>query len=124
MGKRSIRKGKAFERRIARWLSSVLGMEVRRQTDEPQQGNVGDVRVSLSPSTRLVVQAKHQKQPSPWRAIEEAESAADPDDIAVACVRRHGGEDIVVMRPQVFRAMLDAYAGAKMHDLPSEVDGW
>lgn len=114
MGKLSRTKGAAFERRIARWLSRILGIEVWRQTDETQQGNMGDVRIALAEPAaahpllqhgQLVIQAKHMKQPSPWRALGEAEDAAG-DNFPVACIRRHGGEDIVVMRPDVFAWLL------------------
>ena len=119
MGKAQRAKGARFERTIARWYSKVVGREVRRQTDEPQGGNLGDIRVSLSNWVTLVTQAKHQKSPSPWRAMQEAEEAAathsrsSGDDvrqyyIPVACIRRHGGEDLVCLRPVDFGRMVRA----------------
>ena len=123
MGKLSRSKGARFERRIARWLSLILGRDVMRQTDEPQQGNRGDVRVSLSPSTNLVIQAKHQKRPSVWRAMAEAEEACrSKGDFPVACVRRHGGDDLVVMRPRDFSRLMACldHARSDWSDIPSE----
>lgn len=99
---------------VARWYQEILQTEVNRQTDEPQQGNRGDVPVYLSPSILLITQAKHQRQPSPWRAMREAEEAAISRSdgatsvLPVACVRRHGGEDLVCMRPRDFSKLLQA----------------
>lgn len=114
MGRSQRDKGARFERKIANWLSEVLDTEVNRQTNETQQGNMGDVVASLSPSILLVVQAKHQSQPSPWRAMQEAEEAATSRSeeatsvLPVGCVRRHGGEDLVTMRPADFSKLLQA----------------
>lgn len=98
MGAHQRNKGARFERAVARWLR-VLAGEFHRQTDEPQQGNVGDIKSSKWP---LSIQAKHQKQPSPWRALAEAEEAARVEEIPIAMIRRHGGEDMVAMRPEAF----------------------
>lgn len=126
MGKSQREKGARFERRIARWLSKVLGRDVHRQTNETQQGNVGDVRVQVGSNLTLVIQAKHRQAPSPWSALAEAEaSATSRSDIPVACIRRHGGEDLVVMRPDVFAMLLadfDATCRAKGDAL--ERTGW
>lgn len=103
MGAHQRRKGANFERKIARWMKA-LG-DFWRQTDETQQGNVGDVRDRTS-RFPLVVQAKHQKQPSPWKAMEEAETACRGEDIPVAIVRRHGGEDLVIHRPEGYMRLM------------------
>ena len=112
MGKLSRTKGANFERRLARWFSYLFNDRIFRQTDETQQGNRGDIRFEIprgcAQGLQLVVQAKHMRQPSIWAALAEAEKACSDDatDLAVACVRRHGGEDVVVMRPDVFALLI------------------
>lgn len=115
MGKLSREKGAAFERRIARWLNEEfpwMFAEFVRQTEESQQGNVGDVK-DKNGEAALIVQAKHQKSPSVWKAVKEVEEASKAQmrpggerPLGVACIRRDGGEDIVAMRPHVFWALV------------------
>lgn len=115
MGGRSRRKGAAFERRVAKWLREELGLgDFWRQTDETQQGNSGDVR-DRSGSVPILLQVKKGAAPSPWKAIREAEEAAEFSVLAtlpIGIVHRdqrkpgEGAEQLVVMRPELLAALL------------------
>ena len=113
MGKLSRNKGANFERRIANWMNT-LGLRStvwRRELRETQQGNIGDVRDSTG-DYPIVIQCKHMKNPSPFRALEEAKVAAlkgrGRADLGVAMIRRHGGSDMVCMTPSLFGSMMVA----------------
>jgi len=115
MGKLSRDKGAAFERRVANWLNAVLGTsesrDWKRELRETQQGNIGDVR-DTTESYPFVIQCKHMKKPSPFKALQEAREGAlrshgRPED-GVAIVRRHGGEDMVCMGVGTFGALVRA----------------
>lgn len=77
---------------------------------EVARGNVGDVRLQrgdgLPAKHGFCVQAKKGKQPSPWKAIEEACEASGDDAIPVAVVHRDAkkpgeeAEQLVIMRPE------------------------
>lgn len=115
MGASQRAKGHSFERRVAKWLRDHGIGNFWRETDETQQGNVGDVRDKAS-RFPLVIQCKHQKAPSPWKAMKEAEEAVRPGELAVAAVRRHGGEDLVIMRPRDFMVLLRAIEAQDAYD--------
>lgn len=86
-GASSRRRGHDWERRVARDLSELYGVQAERILHETRDGNVGDVGSNLP----LSIQAKCQKRPSVWRALREAEEAAGPGEHPVAAVcRRHG----------------------------------
>jgi hypothetical protein len=58
-----------------------------------------------------VIQAKHRKSPSPWKAMAEAEIAGTShSDIPVAVVRRNGGDTLVCLRPEDFAYLLTGSA--------------
>jgi hypothetical protein len=112
VGKRSRTKGASFERRVAKWLRDAGIGDFWRQTDEPQQGNSGDVR-DVSVSVPITLQVKKGKAPSPWKAMKEAEEGADfYHPIPIAIVHRdqrkpgEGAEQLVLMRPDVFMGIL------------------
>ena len=109
MGKLSRRKGARFEREIARRLSAVTGSTVERNLEEVRAGNSGDL-VSDLPCT---FQLKCGKAPSVWRALKEAQEAADgTGQFAVAVVRRNAShsseqpEDVAVLSLDDFTEIL------------------
>ena len=120
MGRLSREKGARWERRLANWMNALrLGsLDWRRELRETQQGNVGDVR-EITGQHPLVIQGKHEKQPSPWKATTEAREGATTSEgnalFGVACIRRHGGEDLVCMRPDTFAVLLEALRAATDH---------
>lgn len=110
MGKLSREKGANFERKIARWLQNLFpSMDWRRNLDETQQGNVGDVR-EKSRKLDMVVQCKHMKKPSPLRALDEAQQAAITSNLhpemGIACIQEHRGTAAVVMDPGLFAVLI------------------
>lgn len=115
MGKLSREKGAAFERRVANWLNAVLGTseskDWKRELRETQQGNLGDVRDSAE-EWPYVIQCKHMKQPSPFRALKEAREGAlqshGRQAFGIAIIRRHGGENLVAMGEDTLATMLCA----------------
>jgi hypothetical protein len=84
-------------------------MDWKRNLDETQQGNVGDVR-DKSRILDLVIQCKHMKKPSPLRALDEAQEAATTSklypEMGVACIQEHNGTKAVIMDPRLFAALL------------------
>ena len=114
MGKPSRDKGHNFERKLVRWFKEML-YPAERNLTETRTGNTGDVFVPLRWARqsqdwgpyRLVIQAKHKKSPSVWKAMEEAITAArSPSDVPVAIVRRTHDQTLVVMEPRTFAALL------------------
>jgi hypothetical protein len=139
MGKSQRVKGHSYERKIVRWLKRML-FEANRNVTETQTGNTGDVFVKLrwakpNPVTfgpfRLVIQAKHWKSPSVWKAMAEAEEAAGryPSEveqgtiaIPVAIVRRTSDRTLVVMSPETFAGILAASETAWYDYSPEDVE--
>lgn len=139
MGAKSTNKGKAFERLIVRWMRLFLP-EVERNLNETRNGNEGDVLAALrsvaylpdgsvdtEPGPKrytIVVQARHQGSPSPWKAMRDAEegssflSEEDGTPLPIGIARRTGGETVVTMRPEVFSVF--AAALYRSADLPFE----
>lgn len=109
MSRRSVRKGKAWERECARLLEEATGLRFRRVLTETREGNEGDVDAPGSP---VVVQCKVGARPNPYRALQEAvEAAADTDRLPVALVRKNGAggrppEDLAVLRIEDFRMIV------------------
>lgn len=135
MGKRSRRKGAAFERRVAKWLREDLQLgDFWRQTDETQQGNAGDVR-DRSGSVPILLQVKKGAAPSPWKAMQEAEEATEDSisaTLPIGIVHRdqrkpgEGAEQLVVMRPELLAAFLSVVENAEdLHLDPwGSLEGW
>ena len=114
MGKLSTEKGKAFERRIAKWmrdLGSRFGGFVR-ELRETRDQNIGDVYDEMD-EYQVVIQCKHMKRPSPFKALKEAKEGAVSrgrhEALGVACIMRDGGEKMVCMDPRLFQLLLDCY---------------
>lgn len=109
MGKLSRTKGAAFECRVARWLTKLTGALHRRVLVETQQGNMGDVDCA---EIAWVFQCKIGKRPPIWKAVAEAEEAAETRSetgefvYGVAAIHRDGGEQVVAMRPETFAHLL------------------
>ena len=93
MSAKSVRKGKVWERTVARDLTERTGNEHKRVLSEARDGNCGDVR-----GKRLVVQCKAGARPDVYGAVREAEEAAG-GLYAVAAIHRtgRGGEKMAVM---------------------------
>lgn len=95
---------KTWERRVARDLGG------ERNLNEPRSGGTEDV---IGHGLPLAVQAKHGRQPSVWKAVEEAQEAADGTDrLALAAVTRSHGrgrpaERVAVLPWSDFVKMLD-----------------
>lgn len=73
MSKRSITKGKSFERLIARKIAFHTGRTAKRQLTEVREGNQGDIETTLP----LVIQCKVGKRPPVKKAVQEAVDAAE-----------------------------------------------
>ena len=104
MGALSIRKGKAFEREVAR-LFRDAGIPAERNLEEVRGGNLGDI--VLPKDTPLTIQCKVGRQPPVYGALKEAEEAAPPGHFPVALVRRNGAgsrpsDDVAVLRLEDF----------------------
>src|SRR5690606_4449320 len=102
-------KGANFEREIAAMLRRV-GLDARRNVQETQLGNNGDVLVADYP---LTIQAKVGLRPPVFDALDEAEAVADPlGYLPVAFIRRNAnkgrgrGRDCVVLRTKDFLTIL------------------
>lgn len=89
-GRKARRRGHEWEREIAGDLSDLDLVEAERVLQEPRDGLVGDVRSNLP----LSIQAKCSKQPSVWKALEEAKEAAADGQHPVAAVRRRHGQGV------------------------------
>lgn len=99
-GKASRDKGNRFMQRTAVWLREVLRVgDFWKNVEETQQGNSNDLKDQSSDPFPLAVECKHQRTPSPWAALKQAEAGATKGHLPVAIIRRHGGEDMVCMRP-------------------------
>ena len=118
MGRSQRRKGHNWERRIVRWLKK-LGIEsARRNLGETGGQDLGaDVvaQLRLPPPALdhtaewrlLVVQAKHHKAPSVWKAMNEVRTGmTSPSDIAVAIVKRTNDQTLVCMDPDTFSFLI------------------
>lgn len=87
MGSRSLRKGKAWEREVARMLSEASGVECKRELTETREGNVGDIESPLP----IAFQCKVGARPNIWTAVKEAEAAAaGTGRFAWAVTKRNG----------------------------------
>ena len=116
MGKLSKVKGDRFENRLARWMNVFTGAKTsespsqawKREIRETQQGNMGDV-VDTTGVWPLILEGKHRKAPSPWKALQQVKEAAleyhGREALGVAMIRRQGGEDLVIMTPHLFATM-------------------
>lgn len=88
MGGRSVRKGKRYERDFCRRATATTRIEHERVLSEPRDGNCGDVVADGLP---LTYQLKAQKQPSVYRALDEAVEAAPSGFHPVAIIKRDHG---------------------------------
>lgn len=86
MSRRSVRKGKEWEREVARMFREH-GIHAERNLSESRTGNAGDLL--LPPDIPLSVQAKVGARPPIYRAVQEAQEAAEPGQHPVAAVRRN-----------------------------------
>lgn len=108
MGKLSRQKGAAFEREVAIMLRGC-GLDARRNVQETQLGNDGDVLVADFP---LTIQAKVGQRPPVFDALDEAEAVATArGHIPLAFLRRNTGQqrrkrDAVCMRTEDFLMIL------------------
>lgn len=115
MGKASRTKGHSFEREVARTLRDAGLGDFWRVTEEPQQGNSGDVKDRSSRSP-LIVQCQHAKRISVEKKFKEAKDAAGPGEIPVAWLRWHRGEEVVVIGAEDFLHLVKI-AGLDKRDL-------
>jgi hypothetical protein len=92
---KSVRKGKIWERAVARELTESTGVKHARSLDEAREGNRGDVRSSMP----FVYQAKCGARPDVYGALAEAKAATDVGEIGVAAIHRtgRGGEKLAVL---------------------------
>lgn len=109
MAKISRDKGAAFERETAKWFRE-LGLDARRNVQETQLGNNGDVLVADFPVT---IQCKVGVNPPIFPALDEAEAVGDPlGHLPIAVIRRNAnkgrgrGRDCVVLRTKDFLTIL------------------
>ncbi len=106
MGKLSRTKGAAYERVVSAFLRSIFGPNVRRGLQSRGGGKeVPDVTGEDLPSW-IHIEAQHAKQASPWVKLRQAEDDA-PDKKAVVFIKKHGGEELVGMRPETFKYIME-----------------
>lgn len=115
-GAKAQRRGKAWEREIARDLSELDHIEAERILEEPRQGLVGDVRANLP----LSIQAKAGKRPRIYDAINEATEAADPGEQPLAVVKRSRGSGKKADR----LAVMHWYDFLELVELLRAMGGW
>ena len=105
MGARSRRKGQVWERECAA-LFTEAGIPTERNLSECRSGNAaGPGDLLFPPDVHLAAQCRVGAEPSPWRALRDARTAAlavGPDVVPVALLRRNrrgarGPEDIAVL---------------------------
>lgn len=110
----SYKRGKTGELEVARFLREA-GIHAERNLNEARSGNTGDLDLNVP----FEVQVKARKQPSPWKAVEEAEEAVQraaeerdrPGRYAVAALKRKNGQGkpadrIVCMPWEDFRELV------------------
>lgn len=86
MSRRSVRKGKEWERTVARRFREY-GIHAERNLSESRTGNAGDLL--LPPDIPLSIQAKVGARPPIYQAVHEAQEAAAPGEHPVAVIRRN-----------------------------------
>lgn len=91
----SHKRGKRGENEVCRFLEEADGVEAERNLNERRSGNTGDLSTNLP----LEIQVKAKKQPSPWKALEEAKEAVEraaengrPGRYGVAVLKRKNGQ--------------------------------
>lgn len=115
MGRKSRRKGLAFQSRVARWLTDVTGREHRStQGLETTRGNMGDVAEvdghGLPKMDQRLYQCKKGKRPNPWQALREAKEIGGHRGIAIihkdAPKPGQSSEQMVCMTPEQFAHLI------------------
>lgn len=95
MGRRSVERGKAWEREVANRLTEATGLPFVRTLCEARDGNVGDVRCEAA---RVVVQAKAGARPRIYASLAEAIEAAEAGELPVGAVKRTHGRGVPAER--------------------------
>jgi hypothetical protein len=111
MGRRSQRKGAAWEREVGHLLEKATGRPAVRNLEERRSGGGRDLVTPLP----LCVQAKVGARPNPLAALEEAQSSAVPGELPVAVVKQHNANSprvAAVLPLDRFLALLPAIVRA------------
>lgn len=95
MSGRSVRRGKGWEREVARDLSAATGRGYARVLTETRDGNRGDVRAA---DGVFVVQCKMGRRPNVHDALTEALEAAGPGKLPVGAIKRTHGPGVPAER--------------------------
>ena len=122
MGARSLRKGHAWEREVAAMFTAA-GIAAERNLSESRTANAGGPGDLLLPSdVPLAVQCRVGAEPSPWRALRDAQEAAQatgPGVVPVGLLRRNrrgsrGPEGVAVLPLRDLVARVAAVRGKSM----------
>lgn len=117
MGVYQRRKGHNFERKVARELSVLTGLDFRRGQQSRDGSDAPDV---VDPTGFFWIETKIGKQPPPLAALRQAEEACSKDEIPVAIVQNDRDKPFVVMDYETWKAMLVTYLCQHHHStLPS-----
>jgi Holliday junction resolvase len=76
MSNRSLTKGKAYERKIAKVLSDAFGCNVRRVPCSGALDIKGDLRNLHGPLEQFVIECKKQEKLNIWKCLEQAQTQA------------------------------------------------
>ena len=77
------RKGKTWERKVARILSDATGLDIRRSADQSRLGS--DAPDVLAPGVWLECQAANAKNYNPAAKLAQGEEATDGRSVVAVC---------------------------------------
>lgn len=107
MGAYQRRKGHNFERKVARELSALTGLDFRRGQQSRDGADAADV---VDPTNTFWIETKIGKAPPPLAALRQAEEAVGMEaDIPVAIIQNDRDQPYVVMSYENWKEMLSTY---------------
>jgi hypothetical protein len=121
LGKRSRRKGAAWQAELARrWRD--LGLWICARSTQGEQRTLGALGADVE-GTPFAVEAKHRRSAQPIQALRQAEDEAftrGDERPCIAVVREHGsgaGDAVVCMRLGTFEALAASWRGPAVVDV-------
>ena len=92
MSKLSRNKGANYEREISKTIHEVLGVRVKRNLTQYQQGEEGDLLMGP-----FVLECKRRKSIAIYEWMAQADAACKPDQVPVVVCRGDGKKSLMVM---------------------------
>lgn len=122
MSRRSVTKGKEWEREVAARLEEATGLPYCRVLTEARDGNCGDVDAPGSPFS---VQCKVGAAPRIYDALREAVEASEGERIPLAVVKKNGSGsrppvEMAVLPLGAFLELVASHAGISVLAEPRE----